>query len=218
MNCKKCSSQSVVRNGRNRSGDQRYLCKACRCSFQKIYAYPSCSISDKEIIVLTKEGCGIRSIGRILCISPSTIIRRIKKIACKIECPYPIFKGKTYEVDELFTFIKCKENRVCIAYSYEPKTRFIFGLSVGRRTKTNLKKVTETLVLSQAKTIYTDKLDLYRSLIPAAIHKVHKRCTNHIERKNLTLRTHLKRLNRRTICFSKSISMLFAIVKIYFWG
>ncbi|HMW09684.1 MAG TPA: transposase, partial [Bacteroidia bacterium] len=32
------------------------------------------------------------------------------------------------------------------------------------------------------------------------------------------LRTHLKRLNRRTICFTRSAIMLFACLKIYFWG
>ncbi|HEX2845848.1 MAG TPA: IS1 family transposase [Chitinophagaceae bacterium] len=41
---------------------------------------------------------------------------------------------------------------------------------------------------------------------------------NHIERNNLNLRTHLKRLSRRTICFSKSITMLEACLKIYFWN
>jgi hypothetical protein len=44
------------------------------------------------------------------------------------------------------------------------------------------------------------------------------RNTNHIERKNLSLRTHLKRLNRRTICFSKSLVILSACLRIYFWS
>ncbi|MFY1046718.1 IS1 family transposase [Chryseobacterium sp. GP-SGM7] len=35
---------------------------------------------------------------------------------------------------------------------------------------------------------------------------------------NLNIRTHLKRLNRRTICFSKSNLILIAILKIYFWS
>ncbi|MBW7867331.1 MAG: hypothetical protein H3C31_03280 [Brumimicrobium sp.] len=90
-------------------------------------------------------------------------------------------------------------------------------ISVGTCCKRTLLKVTETLILSEAKIIYTDGLDLYKQLIPKTIHEKHKRCTNHIERQNLTLRTHLKRLNRRTICYSKSLVMLLAMVKIYFW-
>ena len=218
MKCKKCLSPRTVRYGKNRSGVQRYLCKDCHCSFQNDYRYISCTLSDREIISLVKESCGIRSIGRILSISPSTVVRRILKIARSLKRPYPVLKGKIYEVDELFTYVRYKDNRICIAYSYESKTGHVLDISVGRRNKTNLRKVTETLVLSDAKAIYTDGLDIYQKLIPESIHKIHRRCTNHIERQNLTLRTHLKRLNRRTICYSKSVVMLFAIVKIYFWG
>lgn len=52
-----------------------------------------------------------------------------------------------------------------------------------------------------SKKIYTDGLRTYRSLIPSKIHKVITRCTNKIERMNLSLRTHLKHLSRKTICY-----------------
>jgi insertion element IS1 protein InsB len=42
--------------------------------------------------------------------------------------------------------------------------------------------------------------------LPAA-HTVSKLHTQQIERKHLTLRTRLKRLARKTICFSKSVFM-----------
>ena len=218
MICKKCTSKRIVKNGKNRSGIQRYLCRNCYCSFQKEYRYVSCNLPDRILVSFIRESCGVRSMGRLLSISPTTVVRRILKIAAKLNRPYPLLKGGIYEVDELFTYLRCKGNRVCIAYSYEPKTGYVAGISVGRRTKMNLKKVTESLVLAEATTVYTDRLDLYKQLIPASIHKIHKRCTNHIERQNLTLRTHLKRLNRRTICYSKSLAMLYAVVKIYFWG
>lgn len=217
MKCRYCKSENVVKNGFQSNGCRKYCCKDCLRYFQESYIYQSSIVEDKQIITLTKESCGIRSIGRILNISPSTVIRRIKKIASKLERPYPILKGKIYEVDELFTYLRDKDNRICVAYSYEPKTGFVMDISVGTRCKQTLRRVTETLILSEAKIIYTDGLDLYKQLIPDSIHKKHRRCTNHIERQNLTLRTHLKRLNRRTICYSKSLTMLLAVVKIYFW-
>lgn len=61
-------------------------------------------------------------------------------------------------MDELFTYVKYKDNRICIAYSYEPKTGYVLDISVGRRNKMNLKKVTDTLVLSEAKTIYNSAI------------------------------------------------------------
>lgn len=218
MTCRYCTGENVVKNGYQPNGCQKYHCRNCLRYFQESYVYQSSITEDKQLILLIKESCGIRSIARILNISPITVIRRIKKIASKLERPYPILKGKIYEVDELFTYIGNKNNRICIVYSYEPKTRYILDISVGTRCKRTLRKVTETLVLSEAKTVYTDGLDLYKQLIPENIHKKHKRCTNHIESQNLTLRTHLKRLNRRTICYSKSLIMLLAVVKIYFWG
>jgi IS1 family transposase len=91
-------------------------------------------------------------------------------------------------------------------------------MHVGRRTNKTLNRVIESLHLSEAKKIYTDKLKHYRFLIQKKIHSIKARGTNHIERLHLNFRTHLKRLNRRSICFSRSLIMLISILKIYLWG
>ena len=122
MNCKHCRGTNTIKYGHQKNGCRKYQCKDCLRYFQESYVYQSSITEDKQIITLTKESCGIRSIGRILNISPSTVIRRIKKIASRLERPYPILKGKIYEVDELFTYACYKGNRIYIAYSYEPKT------------------------------------------------------------------------------------------------
>jgi len=96
-------------------------------------------------------------------------------------------------------------------------TEISVSFSVGKRTNKTLNRVLETLKLSEAKKIFTDRLKNYRYLLDQEMHSVKRFGTNHIERKNLTLRTHLKRLNRRTICFSKSLVIFTAVMKIYFW-
>ncbi len=78
--------------------------------------------------------------------------------------------------------------------------------------------IVNTLLLSGVEIIKTDKLNIYQSLIPRHKHVSAAYNINHIERNNLNLRTHLKRLSRRTICFSKSLTMLEACLKIYFWN
>ena len=50
---------------------------------------------------------------------------------------------------------------------------------------------------------YTDDWGSYQRNLDSSEHKVGKRNTQKIERKNLTLRTRIKRLARKTICFSK---------------
>ncbi len=94
----------------------------------------------------------------------------------------------------------------------------VISFAVGSRTKQTLNQVIQTALLSNPKTIYTDGLLLYKLLIHKTIHKVTRFGTNRIERKNLCLRTHLKRLNRWSICFSKSFLVLSsAMLRIYFW-
>jgi insertion element IS1 protein InsB len=54
---------------------------------------------------------------------------------------------------------------------------------------------------------YTDGAGVYQRHLPADQHQVGKLQTQKIERKHLTLRTRIKRLARKTICFSKSIRL-----------
>jgi insertion element IS1 protein InsB len=51
---------------------------------------------------------------------------------------------------------------------------------------------------------YTDYWGAYTRHLDADKHQPGKRNTQQIERKHLTLRTRLKRLVRKTICFSRS--------------
>ena len=50
---------------------------------------------------------------------------------------------------------------------------------------------------------YTEAAGIYKRHLPASTHTVGKIHTQQIERKHLTLRTRIKRLARKTSCFSK---------------
>ena len=122
-----------------------------------------------------------------------------------------------WEVDELWTYIGRKDNEYWIAYALNRQTRQVGDFIIGKRTKKTLKELIDRLLLSTPKTIRTDRLTIYQRIIPKEIHRSGSYCINRIERKNLSLRTHLKRLSRRTICFSRSIVMLESCLKLYFW-
>lgn len=115
------------------------------------------------------------------------------------------------------TYIRHKRNFIWLVYALEKNSKNVVSFNVCKRTNKTLNCVLDTLKLSEVKKIFTDRLKNYRYLIDEKIHSVKRFGTNHIERKNLTLRTHLKRLNRRTICFSKSLVVFMAVLKIYFW-
>ena len=207
---------NMVKYGRTKSGNQRYICKSCNKTRVADYFYNACKAdTNHNIILLTKEGVGIRSTARILKISTTTLLKRIVIIAGHIQKPI-ICYGKEYEVDEMCTYIKHKRNPIWIVLALERESKRVVSFAVGKRTNKTLSRVLETLRLSEAKRIFTDRLKNYRYLIDGELHCVKRFGTNRIERKNLTLRTHLKRLNRRTICFSKSLVVLVSILKIYF--
>ena len=215
LNCQHCAGETIKFGKTNSS--QRYRCKQCRkiqLAVYKKHAYEA--TTNLDIVAHVKEGCGIRSISRLLHIAAGTVLSRIKKIADSIKKP-AIAMERVYEVDELKTYIKNKTKECWVIYALDNQSKQVVDLKVGGRTKKNLKRVTDTLVLANCKQIFTDGLPLYQQIIPAALHKVRRYGTNHIERKNLSLRTHLKHLNRKTIAFSKSLLMLEACLKIYFW-
>jgi insertion element IS1 protein InsB len=215
--CPSCNGSSI-KYGFSAALKQRYFCKTCNKTFVHFYTRQSYRPrTNQKIIRLLKEGLGISNMSRYLRIAKATILHRILKIAEKIKRP-PIILNCTYEVDELWTYIKSKEQPTCIIYALCRENNQIIDFTVGNRTNLNISKVINTLILSNPIKIYTDKLSTYKTIIDQSIHSTQHRGTNHIERKNLSLRTHMKRLNRRTICFSKSMAILSACLRIYFWS
>ncbi|WPO78015.1 IS1 family transposase [Flavobacterium sp. KACC 22761] len=214
--CENCG-EKCNKDGFQSNGVQRYKCVYCQKKQQANYTYNAYKNNiNEKIIILTKEGLGIRSTARVLNISTTTVLKKICLIAENI--PRPVIKiGKTYEVDEMRSYLKKKSNLIWIVYALERESGKVVSFNVGNRTNKTLEIVLTTLKLSNPKAIYTDNLKNYKYLIPSEIHKTVKFGTNNIERKNLAIRTHLKRLNRRTICYSKSKKVLLSILKIYFW-
>jgi insertion element IS1 protein InsB len=162
------------------------------------------------------NSCGINDIARVLRISKNTVSSRILKMAHLIKPPVFSERFQSYEMDELYT--KIDKKQYWVIYAINRKTKQVINFAVGSKTNQNLSKVVNTLLLLNPKKIYTDKLKSYNTLIPKSTHNNSRYQTNRIERFNLNLRTHLKRLHRRTICYSKSVMMLEAIIRIYFWG
>ena len=109
------------------------------------YNYNACQIGvDKQIVLFTKEGLGIRSTARILKISTTTLIKRILLIS--ENCARPILSlGKIYEVDEMRSYIKRKDKLIWIVYALERESGRVVSFNVGSRTNKTLNVVLTTL-------------------------------------------------------------------------
>lgn len=156
---------------------------------------------------------------RILGYSKSTISRKILELSKRVERPKYAQYNQVYEVDEMCTYVgkNKKSHYVYITYAINRKTKEVIDVVIGRRTKNNLRLIINKVKQLNPKKIVTDKLSAYVKLVQPFIHDTNRYRNNRIERANLTLRQHIKRLSRKTLSYSKSIKMLEATVLLYFY-
>lgn len=217
MECRFCNIK-CQRAGRQKNGAQKYFCAKCKKYQQSKYAYNACKPQTSAMTIkLLCNGVGIRGISRILAITSNTVQKIILKTAAAIPKPPIPLKKSQVEIDELKTFIGRKQNHYWIAYAFCSDTKQTPDFLICKRNKRSLRMIINSILISGAEVIKTDGLNIYQSLIPQERHMRSPYMINYIERNNLTLRTNLKRLSRRTICFSRSFEMLKACPKIYFW-
>ena len=189
MICKYCQS-NCIKKGIRITGKQCYQCKNCKKYQQSLYTKTPITKEQYDwVLNLNNEGNSLSGIGRLLHISVSSVQRIITRLIGLISKFVVQENGEEYEMDELCTFCGKKRNRIWIIYAINRKTKQIVDFVVGRRTFENIRKVVNSVLLLNPKHIFTDKLNIYPSLIGKDRHKTYMRCTNHIERKNLTLCT-----------------------------
>src|SRR5437763_17034689 len=92
-------------------------------------------------------------------------------------------------------------------YAIDHATGKILAYVLGSRKDEAFIKLKAFLKCFGITRFYTDDWGAYERHLEPEIHSVGKENTQKIEQKNLPLRTHIKRLVRKTICFSKKILM-----------
>ncbi len=111
------------------------------------------------------------------------------------------------EVDEMQSFVGKKENQRWLWHAIDHCTGEILAYVLGSRQDEVFLKLKKLLEPFGIKKFYTDGLKTYERHLSVEIRQVSKYKMQRIERKHLTFRTRIKRLARKTICFSKSIQM-----------
>ncbi len=106
----------------------------------------------------------------------------------------------------MWSFVGNKKCQRWLWYAWEPRLKRIIAHTFGARSKKTLKKLLKKLASFNVVFWCTDNFKAY-SLLPKNQHVVGKTFTQRIERENLTLRNRLKRLNRKTLGYSKSPKM-----------
>ncbi len=111
------------------------------------------------------------------------------------------------EVDEMWSFVGKKQEPKWLWHAIDHRSGKVLAYVFGRRKDEVFLKLKALLEPFGITRYYTDYWGAYTRHLDSDEHQPGKRNTQQIERKHLTLRTRIKRLTRKTICFSKSIQM-----------
>ena len=173
------------------------------------------------IIDMSLNASGVRDTARSLHICPNTVLRELKKKATALESVntallrtldpaqivVEIEQAGEAEIDEMWSFVGNKGNPRWLWHAIDHHTGAVLAYVFGRRKDEvflRLKALLEPFGLTR---FYTDHWGAYTRHLDPDVHSPGKRNTQKIERKHLTLRARIKRLVRKTICFSKTIQM-----------
>lgn len=111
------------------------------------------------------------------------------------------------EVDEQWSFVGNKKQQHWLWYAFDTKHGGVLAYTFGPRTDETCRELLAMLEPFSIGMITTDSWGSYEREVPKEKHLTGEIFTQRIERNNLTLRTRIKRLARRTICFSKSTAL-----------
>ncbi|WP_420809930.1 IS1 family transposase [Endozoicomonas montiporae] len=220
--CTTCGSNQVRPFGYSTHDVPRYYCCNDKCeikTFMLEYRYKACEPGVKEkIIDMAINGSGIRDTSKVLGISKTTVIKTLKKMKSGLVKVNPniqtidlksdaiIHVGlvcQEAELDEQWSYVHDKSNQRWLWYAVDHATNTVLAYVFGKRKDEVFKELKTLLKPFGINKFYTDDWGAYERHLDENMHIIGKANTQKIERKNLNFRTWIKRLARKTICFSK---------------
>lgn len=225
--CPHCDHDDLVKNGHRENGTQRDVCKGCGQSFQWEYTYNARIPGVKEQIeTQTLNGSGVRDVSRNLGMSKTTVLSELKKKApAEVNvgsANYLTMQGNAgidveicVDGDEFWSFVGDKSHQRWTWSVLDRETGLILAHHNGRRTDASCQALLKKLEIFPIRTYYTDNWQRYSKFIPSSQHVIGKQYTWKIERTNLNFRTHIKRLQRKTICYSRNETIHDNVIGMY---
>lgn len=116
-------------------------------------------------------------------------------------------RGLTSELDEMWSYVGKKAEPRWLWHAIDHASGTVLAYVFGRRTDAVFLQLKALLEPFGIHRFYTDGWGAYERHIDPTQHEVGKTNTQKIESKHINLRTRIKRLVRRTICFSKTTTM-----------
>ena len=217
--CPHCDSGKVKKNGIKGNGQQNFLCHDCKKQFQFSYQNKGADPRvKKQMRAMAMRASGIRDISSVLKVSAVTIILTLRTWFKTLREPQLEGSFDNVMIDEFWSWVGHREKgKRWVWYAYCGDSGKTLAFQIGKRNDASCEKLMKKMAHLDIKHYYTDNWISYKKHIPPEKHTISKKKTQKIERQNLNFRTHIKRLCRKTICFSKKDDMHFGFIKAYIW-
>jgi insertion element IS1 protein InsB len=233
VRCPHWQSDQIVKRGKTARGTQRYLCQNPLCakeSFLRNDCNRGCLPEVKHTIIdMSLNASGVRDTARSWRICPNTVVRELKKKATVLESvhtavlrtlhpaevAWDMERAGEAEIDEMWSVVGNTGHPRGRWHAIDHHTGKVLAYVFGRRTDDvflQLKTLLEPFGLTRS---YTDHWGAYTRHLDPDVPSPGKHNTQKIERKHLTLRTRMKRVVRKTICFSKTTQMHDLVVGLF---
>lgn len=125
-------------------------------------------------------------------------------------------------MDEMWSYYHDKSHQIWLWWAVDHNTNTPLAYTFGTREHKYLDELLSLLKPFNIGTVYSDNNFAYSSKISDDKLVIGKANTQQIERDHLTLRTRIKRLARKTICFSKNrdihIGVVGTFINLFFFG
>ena len=115
----------------------------------------------------------------------------------------------------MWSFVGKKKAPRWLWHALDHRTGEVLAYVFGRREEQAFLRLKALLAPFGITRFYTEGWGAYQRHLDPMLHEVGKHHTQQLERKHLTLRTRIKRLVRKTICFSTSTAMHDLIIGLF---
>lgn len=209
MKCPDCQTSEIRKYG-FKNQKQRYQCRKCGRIFQSRYSERGYSDDVKQICLkMYLNGLGFRGIERITGIHHTTVINWVRESGQELREDDDEDAPRIAELDELQTYVGHKKNKIWVWTAINHYLSGILAIEIGDRSGRTFRKLWRRIKAWNSNKYLTDGYCVYANYIDPKKHKVlPKTQLTRVEGENTRLRHYLARLKRRTLCYSKSVSML----------
>ncbi len=159
------------------------------------------------------RGIGVRDCAVVLGIGTSCVPRSILSMgkASAIKPQQAVYH--IVQIDEQWPYVGNKQKKVWLLYATCKQSGKILAANWVKRDKKAIKALLKKLQGVEINFYCTDNWKAFAEVLPKEKHLIGKKYTKKTEGANTWFRTRLRRLTRRTVCFSKKLPYHYLIMK-----